>query len=216
MLQPRTCLRQVQHLRTLLPNTSLRTYADVQAIDHKPPPPITATSSEPTVNPYESSVRPEDTPEPPFQLRSYKPRTPGLRHLRRPVNDHLHRGRAYLPLTFPRKGQHIGGRNNSGQIRVRHRGNGAKRRIRIIDFHRNAPGKHTVERIEYDPGRTAHIALMKNNATGEKSYIVAAQGMREGEQVESFRAGIPQLLLDALGGSTDAGMIASKTAWRGN
>lgn len=57
---------------------------------------------------------------------------------------------------------------------------------------------------------------MHNNATGEKSYIVAAQGMRAGEQVESFRAGIPQLLLDALGESTDAGMIAAKTAWRGN
>lgn len=50
----------------------------------------------------------------------------------------------------------------------------------------------------------------------EKSYIVAAQGMRAGEQVESFRAGVPQLLLDSLGGSTDAGMIAAKTAWRGN
>ena len=216
MLQPRICLRHVQHLRTLLPYTTLRTYAEAQAIDRAPAPPITATTTVPEVNPYESSVRPEDTPEPPFQLRSYKPRTPGIRHLRRPVNDHLHRGRAYLPLTFPRKGQHIGGRNNSGQIRVRHRGNGAKRRIRIIDFHRNAPGKHTVERIEYDPGRTAHIALVHNNATKEKSYIVAAQGMRAGEQVESFREGIPQQLLDALGGSTDAGMIAAKTAWRGN
>ncbi|KAL8903358.1 MAG: hypothetical protein Q9171_007432 [Xanthocarpia ochracea] len=216
MLQPRICLRHVQHLRTLLPYTTLRTYAESQVIDHTPAPPITATTTVPEVNPYESSVRPEDTPEPPFQLRSYKPRTPGIRHLRRPVNDHLHRGRAYLPLTFPRKGQHIGGRNNSGQIRVRHRGNGAKRRIRIIDFHRNAPGKHTVERIEYDPGRTAHIALVHNNATKEKSYIVAAQGMRAGEQVESFREGIPQQLLDALGGSTDVGMIAAKTAWRGN
>ncbi|KAL8884005.1 MAG: hypothetical protein Q9215_007853 [Flavoplaca cf. flavocitrina] len=216
MLQPRICLRQLQYLRTLQPYTSRRAYAEAQAIDHKPPPPITATTTLPEVNPYESSVRPEDTPEASFQLRSYKPRTPGIRHLRRPVNDHLHRGRAYLPLTFPRKGQHIGGRNNSGQIRVRHRGNGAKRRIRIIDFHRNAPGKHTVERIEYDPGRSAHIALVTNNATGEKSYIVAAQGMRAGEQVESFRAGIPQLLLDTLGGSTDAGMVAAKTAWRGN
>ncbi|KAL8911952.1 MAG: hypothetical protein Q9172_007574 [Xanthocarpia lactea] len=216
MLQPRICLRHVQHLRTLLPYSTLRTYAEAQAIDHTPAPPITATTTVPEINPYESSVRPEDTPEPPFRLRSYKPRTPGIRHLRRPVNDHLHRGRAYLPLTFPRKGQHIGGRNNSGQIRVRHRGNGAKRRIRIIDFHRNAPGKHTVERIEYDPGRTAHIALVHNNATKEKSYIVAAQGMRAGEQVESFREGIPQQLLDALGGSTDAGMIAAKTAWRGN
>ncbi|CAO1605045.1 mitochondrial 54S ribosomal protein rml2 [Xanthoria calcicola] len=218
MLQPRICLRQIQHLRTLLPYTPLRNYAEAQAIDHKPPPPITATSTQPEVNPYESSVRPEDTPEPPFQLRSYKPRTPGIRHLRRPINDHLHRGRAHLPLTFPRKGQHIGGRNNSGQIRVRHRGNGAKRRIRIVDFHRFAPGKHTVERIEYDPGRSAHIALVHDNAApaARKSYILAAQGMRAGDEVESFRAGVPRLLLEALGGSTDAGMIAAKTAWRGN
>ncbi|KAL8800051.1 MAG: hypothetical protein Q9182_005451 [Xanthomendoza sp. 2 TL-2023] len=217
MLQPRICLRQAQHLRTfLLPYTSFRNYAEAQSIDHAPPPPLTVTSTTQDVNPYESSVRPEDTPEPPFRLRSYKPRTPGLRHLRRPVNDHLYKHRAYLALTFPRKGQHIGGRNNTGQIHVRHRGNGAKRRIRIVDFHRNAPGKHTVERIEYDPGRSAHIALVHNNATKEKSYIVATQGMRAGEQVESFRAGIPQLLLDSLGGSTDAGMIAAKTAWRGN
>ncbi|KAL8815258.1 MAG: hypothetical protein Q9223_005595, partial [Gallowayella weberi] len=216
MLQPRICLRQAQHLRSLLPYTSLRNYAEAQSIDHAPPPPLKATSTTQDVNPYESSIRPEDTPEAPFRLRTYKPRTPGVRHLRRPVNDHLHKGRAYLPLTFPRKGQHIGGRNNSGQIRVRHRGNGAKRRIRIVDFHRNAPGKHTVERIEYDPGRSAHIALVHNNATMEKSYIVATQGMRAGEQVESFRAGIPQQLLDSLGGSTDAGMIAAKTAWRGN
>ncbi|KAI4222426.1 MAG: hypothetical protein L6R36_006149 [Xanthoria steineri] len=218
MLQPRICLRQVQHLRPLLPYTPLRTYAEAQAFDHKPPPPITATSTQPEVNPYETSVRPEDTPEPPFQLRSYKPRTPGIRHLRRPINDHLHRGRAHLPLTFPRKGQHIGGRNNSGQIRVRHRGNGAKRRIRTVDFHRFAPGKHTVERIEYDPGRSAHIALVHDNAAprARKSYILAAQGMRAGDEVESFRAGVPRLLLEALGGSTDAGMIAAKTAWRGN
>ncbi|KAL8931288.1 MAG: hypothetical protein Q9216_007236, partial [Gyalolechia sp. 2 TL-2023] len=144
------------------------------------------------------------------------PRTPGIRHLKRPINDHLHRGRAYLPLTFARKGQHLGGRNNSGRITVRHRGGGAKRRIRIIDFHRNAPGRHTVERIEYDPGRTAHIALLTNNETGEKSYIIAAQGMRAGETVESFRAGIPDKLIESLGGSTDAGMVAAKTAWRGN
>lgn len=86
----------------------------------------------------------------------------------------------------------------------------------MIDFDRWEPGKHTVERIEYDPGRSAHIALLKNNQTERLSYIIAPQGMREGEVVESFRQGVPQELLDSLGGSTDAGMIASKTAWRGN
>ena len=86
----------------------------------------------------------------------------------------------------------------------------------MVDFNRWEPGKHTVERIEYDPGRSAHIALLKRVETGKLSYIVAPQGMRAGEVVESFRQGVPQELLDSLGGSTDAGMIASKTAWRGN
>ena len=77
-------------------------------------------------------------------------------------------------------------------------------------------GPHVVERIEYDPGRTAHIALLSHGESGAKSYIVAPQGMRAGEKVESYRKGIPQTLLDSLGGSADAGMIAAKTAWRGN
>ena len=86
----------------------------------------------------------------------------------------------------------------------------------MVDFVRKEAGKHTVERIEYDPGRTAHIALLKSKVTQKLSYILAAQGMRAGDVVESFRQGIPQELLDSLGGSTDAGMIAAKTAWRGN
>jgi ribosomal protein L2 len=152
-------------------------------------------------------------------LRTYKPRTPGLRHLKRPINDHLYKGRAYLPLTFPRKGQHIGGRNShTGRITVRHRGAGAKRRIRIIDYQRLEPGKHLVERIEHDPGRSAHIALLSKTfgQTRSYSYIVAPQGMRAGEEVESFRRGIPDNLIRELGGSADAGMIAAKTAFRGN
>ena len=99
---------------------------------------------------------------------------------------------------------------------VRHRGGGHKRRIRTVDFNRMESGPHIVERIEHDPGRSAHIALLTNGDTGAKSYIVAPQGMRAGERVESYRKGIPQALLDSLGGATDAGMIAAKTAWRGN
>ena len=153
---------------------------------------------------------------PAFALRTYKPRTPGVRHLKRPINDHLWKGRPHFPLTFPRKGHHIGGRNNSGTITVRHRGGGHKRRIRTVDFHRMESGPHSVERIEHDPGRSAHIALLTHGGTGKKSYIVAPQGMRAGEKVESYRKGIPQALLDSLGGATDVGMIAAKTAWRGN
>ena len=149
-------------------------------------------------------------------LRTYKPRTPGLRHLKRPVNDHLWKGRPHLKLTIPKKGQHLGGRNNSGRVTVRHRGGGHKRRIRIVDYKRWAPGKHVVERIEYDPNRSAHLALVKRVETGELSYIVAADGMREGDEVESFRSGIPKELLDSMGGVMDPGMLAAKTAFRGN
>ena len=179
-------------------------------------------------------------------IKTYKPRTPGLRHLRRPVHDHLYKGRPHLPLTIPRKGHGIGGRNNTGLITVRHRGGGHKRRIRQVDFDRFESGKWFVERIEHDPGRSAHIALIsrpkQRKDEDEDSrysahlkspidavtrvtdlphgrdyrYIIATNGMRAGEQVESFRKGVPQKLLDSLGSSADAGMIAAKTAIRGN
>ncbi|KAH6854401.1 translation protein SH3-like domain-containing protein [Chaetomium sp. MPI-CAGE-AT-0009] len=150
------------------------------------------------------------------KMRTYKPRTPGLRHLKRPINDHLWKGRPYLPLTIPKKGHGKGGRNNTGRVTVRHRGGGVKRRLRTLDFKRWAPGPHLVERIEYDPGRSAHIALLTEQATGNKTYIVAAEGMRAGDVVQSYRAGIPQDLLDSMGGVIDPGILAAKTAWRGN
>ena len=109
-----------------------------------------------------------------------------------------------------------GGRNNTGKITVRHRGGGAKRRIRTVDFHRWLPGPHTVERIEYDPGRSAHIALLNEDATDKKTYIVAPEGMRAGDVVQSYRSGIPQDLLDSMGGVIDPGVLAAKTAHRGN
>lgn len=150
------------------------------------------------------------------KLRTYKPRTPGVRHLRRPINDHLWKGRPFLPLTIPKKGHGKGGRNAHGRITVRHRGGGAKRRIRTVDFERKRPGPHLVERIEYDPGRSAHIALVTEQNTGRKTYIIAAEGLRAGDVVHSYRAGIPQDLLDSMGGIIDAGILASKTAFPGN
>lgn len=86
----------------------------------------------------------------------------------------------------------------------------------MVDFKRMAPGKHTVDRIEYDPNRSAHLALITNEKTQEKSYIIAAEGMRAGDAVESFRAGIPGELLKSMGGVMDPGMLAAKTAFRGN
>lgn len=109
-----------------------------------------------------------------------------------------------------------GGRNNTGHITVRHRGGGHKRRIRTVDFDRWAPGPHVVERIEHDPGRSAHIALVKNQQTRRRSYIIAADEMRAGDVVQSYRSGIPKELLDSMGGVIDPGVLAAKTAWRGN
>lgn len=176
---------------------------------------ISARKQEAPAVAVSSSVQPTETRETQF-VRSYKPRTPGLRHLRRPINDHLWKGRPFLPLTFPKKGQGKGGRNNQGRITVRHRGGGVKRRIRIVDFERWEAGPQLVERIEHDPGRSAHIALLTNKASGKKSYIVAAEGLRAGDTVQSYRAGIPQDLLDSMGGAVDPGVLASQTCHRGN
>jgi ribosomal protein L2 len=85
-----------------------------------------------------------------------------------------------------------------------------------VDYKRYLPGKHIVERIEYDPNRTAHLALITRVETGEKSYIVAADGMRAGDEIQSYRTGIPKDLMDSMGGVIDPGMLAAKTASRGN
>ena len=151
-----------------------------------------------------------------LQLKTYKPRTPGLRHLKRPINDHLWKGRPLRQLTFPKKGHGKGGRNNLGRVTVRHRGGGHKRRIRTVDFARTQPGQHSVERIEYDPNRSAHLALLLNEETKEKTYIIAAEGMRAGDKVQSFMSGIPDDLLQSMGGVEDPGMLAARTAFRGN
>jgi ribosomal protein L2 len=212
MLQPRIPLRRVQQYCQVLSSTFRRSYAQVIET-----PGLNAIAEEPTrfgvaatSAPRDEHVRGE------LALRRYKPRTPGIRHLVRPINDHLWKGRPWFKLTYPKKGQSRGGRNNSGRITVRHRGAGHKRRIRTLDFDRSAPGEHYVERIEHDPGRTAHIALVTNKSTQEKSYILAAEGMREGDTVQSYRSGIPQQLLDSMGGTIDQGVLASRTAWRGN
>lgn len=151
-----------------------------------------------------------------FQLKTYKPRTPGVRHLRRPINDHLWKGKPHLPLTFPKTGQGKGGRNNTGRVTVRHRGGGHKRRIRTVDFKRLSSRKQVVERIEYDPNRSAHLALVTEEKTNVKSYIIAAEGMRAGDTIQSYLKGIPKDLIKSMGGVIDPGMLAAKTAFRGN
>ncbi|EXJ82103.1 hypothetical protein A1O1_08172 [Capronia coronata CBS 617.96] len=213
MLQPRIPLRTLcRGCQSSLP-VMRRSYA--QVIDPVHP----STSVLDTAHADPPLAEPQDrvgAARGEVRLRRYTPRTPGLRHLIRPVNDHLWKGRPYFDLTFPKKGHGKGGRNDTGHVVVRHRGGGHKRRIRIVDFARRKGGKQVVERIEHDPGRTAHVALVKNIDDGTRAYILAAEGMRAGDVVESYRSGLPKTLLQEMGGQMDQGVIASKTAHRGN
>jgi large subunit ribosomal protein L2 len=112
-----------------------------------------------------------------------KPTSPGRRFVVRVSTPELHKGAPHEALVA--KKTKSGGRNNAGRITTRHRGGGHKQRYRIIDFKRNKDGiPGTVERVEYDPNRTAHIALIKY-ADGERRYIIAPQGMKAGATIQS-------------------------------
>jgi large subunit ribosomal protein L2 len=112
-----------------------------------------------------------------------KPTSPGRRGLVKIVSPHLHKGEPHEPLL--EKKSKNGGRNNYGRITVRHHGGGHKQRYRIIDFKRDKTGiPAVVETIEYDPNRTAHIALVLY-ADGERRYIIAPKGLRSGDQIMS-------------------------------
>lgn len=130
-------------------------------------------------------------------FKTYKPITPGIRHLKRPINDHLYEGKPVRLLTIPLRKK--GGRNSQGRITIRFRGGGHRQRIRIVDFKRAESGPQDVVRIEYDPGRSAHIALVRSQSQGNSglrySYILAPDGLRAGDVVESFSNGIPDGLV---------------------
>ena len=116
-------------------------------------------------------------------IKNYKPTTPGLRKMSTLVNTEITKSTPEKSLTVTRKKN--GGRNNQGKITVRHQGGGEKRRYRIIDFKRNkldVPGK--VASIEYDPNRTANIALIYY-ADGEKRYILAPKTLKVGDEVQA-------------------------------
>ena len=116
-------------------------------------------------------------------LKSYKPTTPGQRDLVLGDRSELWSGRPEKSLSFGLNKK--GGRNNSGRITMRRKGGGAKRLYRLIDFKRNKLDiKGTVERIEYDPNRTAFIALVKYE-DGEKSYILAPQRIKVSDTIIS-------------------------------
>jgi large subunit ribosomal protein L2 len=112
-----------------------------------------------------------------------KPTSAGRRFVVKVVNSDLHKGGPYEPLI--EKQTKNGGRNNAGRITTRHQGGGHKQRYRVIDFKRDKDGiPGVVERLEYDPNRTAHIALVKY-ADGERRYIIAPKGLKGGDEIVS-------------------------------
>ncbi len=115
-----------------------------------------------------------------------KPTSAGRRHVVKVVHPDLHKGKPHAAL-LEKKGK-TGGRNNNGRITTRHKGGGHKQHYRLVDFKRNKDGiPAVVERIEYDPNRSAHLALLKY-ADGERRYIIAAKGMSAGDSVVSGEA----------------------------
>ncbi|KAF2761977.1 ribosomal protein L2 [Pseudovirgaria hyperparasitica] len=214
MLQPRIplwrCFQQSTNSRSFL-----RTYATSQKTKPRSSQSdITSTDEDGSPKKkYSQRVRLIRSDEKSIWLRGI---TNSTRNYKRQIFTHLWKGGPYKPLTYPKKGMAKGGRNNQGRVCVRHRGGGHKRRIRILDFHRKEPGRQIVERIEYDPNRTAHIALLKNEKTKKRTYIVAADGMMAGDTVESFMSGIPARIVDEMGGTIDPGILASKTIFTGN
>ncbi|MDY7117484.1 50S ribosomal protein L2 [Halomonas sp. SSL-5] len=112
-----------------------------------------------------------------------KPTSAGRRHLVKVVNDELYKGAPHAPLL--EKQSRSGGRNNNGRITTRHVGGGHRQHYRIIDFKRTKDGVPAiVERLEYDPNRSANIALLKY-LDGERRYIIAPKGVSAGDRLES-------------------------------
>lgn len=111
-----------------------------------------------------------------------KPTSPGRRHVVK-VTRNVYKGKPLASLTAAKS--KTGGRNNDGRITTRHQGGGHKQRYRIIDWKRDKQGiPAVVERIEYDPNRTAHIALVLYK-DGERRYIIAPKGLQIGDSIQS-------------------------------
>src|SRR5437588_9228617 len=116
-------------------------------------------------------------------IKTYRPMTSTLRFQTTLVNDELTTNRPYKPLTAPK--QRTSGRRNQGDLTVWHRGGGHKRKLRIIDFKRDKTGvPATVTSVEYDPNRSARIALLAY-ADGEKRYILQTNGLKVGQKIVS-------------------------------
>ena len=118
-----------------------------------------------------------------MSLHKAKPTSAGRRFVVAVKTPDLHKGKPHAPLLEKKSSN--GGRNNNGRITVRHQGGGHKQHYRIVDFKRDKDGiAGVVERLEYDPNRSAHIALIKY-ADGERRYILAPKGVRAGTPIIS-------------------------------
>ena len=116
-------------------------------------------------------------------IKTYRPTTQTLRYRTTIVNDDITSKHPHKPLVEPKK--RTGGRRNSGDITIWHRGGGHKRKLRIIDFKRDKTGiPATVATIEYDPNRSSRIALLAY-ADGEKRYILQPEGLKVGQKIVS-------------------------------
>ncbi|XMR42206.1 50S ribosomal protein L2 [Escherichia coli] len=112
-----------------------------------------------------------------------KPTSPGRRHVVKIVNQELYKGKPFAALLDSKSKS--GGRNNNGRITTRHIGGGHKQHYRIVDFKRDKDGiPAKIERLEYDPNRTANIALVLY-ADGERRYILAPKGLKAGDAIAS-------------------------------
>ncbi|MEM1243883.1 MAG: 50S ribosomal protein L2 [Pseudomonadota bacterium] len=119
-----------------------------------------------------------------LRIKKVKPTSPGRRFLVKENREHLYKGKKRIK-SLQQKKTKTGGRNSEGKITVWHKGGGHKRRYRVIDFKRikdNIPA--IVERIEYDPNRTAHIALVCYK-DGERKYIIAPESLKAGDSIVS-------------------------------
>src|SRR5919204_2373701 len=118
-------------------------------------------------------------------VKKYKPVTPGTRGMTGYTFEEISKSKPERSLLLPLRKS--GGRNAYGRVTVRHRGGGHRRFIRIVDFKRDKRGiPAKVAAIEYDPNRTARIALL-NYADGEKRYILAPNGLEIGQTILSGR-----------------------------
>lgn len=116
-------------------------------------------------------------------IEKTKPTSPGQRFVVKVKNKELHKGKPYAALVVRKK--KTGGRNNEGRITCRHIGGGHKQRYRLVDFKRDKDGiKARVERLEYDPNRSANLALLVY-ADGERRYIIAPNNVKAGDEITS-------------------------------